>query len=289
MKYALIAMIAVYLVTFGCSPEAPEEHEKPVHSSAETAVPNENQTVIHEVQQVEVQTTAHTTETKPAEPVVTPAAEAEVVAEIDVLPETTPEAQNQWEAIAQSATATVLALMAEDSEEIAVKTPEAPVTVVLETAETKLPCGKAQATASHHKKAPCGKFLPKNEAAAPPCLRHKPQAEESGAPELDAAMQKMVDATNDMIVVTRQLAKATQQMLSASKSVAIEVIDTGKEILEAQKKTQPAEQTADANAPVEKALNDVVATVKDVVSATKEVIEATSEALSTAVDKEEKQ
>ena len=95
----------------------------------------------------------------------------------------------------------------------------------------------------------------------------------SGSPDLDAAMQKLANATNDMVAVTRQLVGATQEMLAASKKVAVEVIDSGKELLE-DKEAQAAAQAK------------LVEAVQDVVDATKEAYEATTEALSDAVQGE---
>ena len=268
MKYALIVMLAVYLLTFGCNPKT-EEEKTAGHETTEHAV----------VAEAPVAPAQLHVETKTDEPTIpeagpsnhwnvgtqkapAPPANVQVKTDEKAVPSEATAADDtnkQYKNIAQTAASTVLALMNDDSK-------GAPAPAKDEV--TVLPCGKAK---------PQG-------GAVPPCMKNgAPFAKQPAAPaedaELSQAMQKMVNATNDMATVTRQLVIATQQMLAASKEVAVEVIDTGKGVIETSK---PAVQ----NAINEK---EIIETVKEVVSATKEAFEATSKALSNAIEAKEAQ
>ena len=309
MKYALIVMVAVYLVTFGCNPKTEEENTTPQNKVEHEAI-TETPTAPAELTittQVAVQTTPEAgpanhdnvaTDKAPAAPanvVVTtekvdkeakPAAKehsaVEVKNALPVVEKATPAAENtettnsnQWKNIAQAAATTVLALMNDDQNTQPAQVAEAPavkkVAVKPATeAVTILPCGKKVSQVDTAKNYPCVKHSKK--VAQQPAV----PAEET---ELSEAMQKMVNATNDMVTVTRHLVIATQRMLAASKDVAVEVIDTGKDAIE---NSKPAVQ----NAVNEK---EIIETVKEVLAATREAYEATSEALSNAIEAQEAQ
>lgn len=251
MKYALIVMCVVYLVTFGCNPKT-EEKDVTTHDEVENAV-------VTEVPAPPAQLTATTTQAGQTTPEAgpdnkwntaghkTPAVPAAVQLDekkSDAAVTTETEQSDQWKDIAQSAANTLLALMNDDqSKQIK---PAQPTKKSVETTETTTILPDAE-------------DMVQNEAAEA---------------ELSEAMEKMVDATNHMVTVTRQLVLATQHMLKASKEVAVEVIDTGKEAIET---SQPALQDA-----VDE--SEIIETVKEVVSATKEAFEATSEAFSNALE-----
>lgn len=312
MKYALIVMLAVYLLTFGCNPKT-EEEKTEGHDKIEHVVVTESPIAPVQVTvetKAAVQTTPEAgpgnqlktgTQKAPAPPTnvhikigpetvmnslvpetQTAAQAAEKV--ITTEPTATDDANNQWEKIAQSAASTVLALMKNEGKEPVdpANVEEASVTneEVDEHAQVAVEPAKDKTAVL-----PCGIERTQDSAAQhPPCIKHcatgaKPPAAPTEDAELSEAMQKMVNATNNMVTVTRQLVIATQQMLTASKEVAVEVIDTGKETIETSK---PAVQ----NTVNEK---EIIETVKEVVSATIEAFEATSESLSNALEAKEAQ
>ena len=266
MKYALIVMLVVYLVTFGCNPKTEEENTAPHDQSEKTSV--ETPAVAAPAPPVNVQINA---ESK--------AVEVKQVPEITQVPapgqkevpaesKGEEELNNQWKVIAQSAATTVLALMNEDD---TTAEPTQPATTVEEKIEvpedktTVLPCGK--------------QIVQEDGAKHPPCIKHgatntKQPAALPENTQLSEAMQNMVNATNDMVAVTRQLVITTQQMLAASKEVAVEVIDAGKEAMET---SQPKVETGVNE-------KEIIESVKEVVSATKEAFDATSAALSNALE-----
>lgn len=296
MKYALIVMAAVYLVTFGCNPKTEEEHttsQNKVEHEAITEAPTAPAELTITTQ-VAVQTTPETVAadhdkvtadkapTAPANVVLTtekPHKEAKPVAkELSAVEDAEADKSEQWKIIAQTAATTVLALMNDDPNTQPAPVAEAPavkkVAVKPATeAVTVLPCGKKVSQVATAKNYPCVKHGKK--IAQQPAISPVP-AEET---ELSEAMQKMVNATNDMVAITRHLVIATQQMLAASKDVAIEVIDSGKDAIE---KSKPAVQNAVSE-------TEIIETVKEVLSATKEAYDATAEALSNAIEAKEAQ
>ncbi len=180
MKYAFIALIAIYLFSYGCIPDTPE---KPKASHEQTAtVTAEN---------------SHASE---------PVAVSE-------------QEQQQQE----SATDDV----------VIIETTEGPADVAEEATEEQLvepemvvmPCGRQMALADIPPDAPC--------LNGQPMGIQGPVATDDKHKDVLAAMQKVVDATNDMVMVTRQLVIATQEMLNASNAAAV--------------KAAPAEEPAPAN------------------------------------------
>ncbi len=285
MKYALIAMVAFYLVTFGCNPKTEEEgttsHDTVEHTAVAEAptVPGNLTVETHTATQTthqaapsnQLETTTHKAPAAPADVQITTENVKSAAA-----PEKAEEKNDQWKIIAQSAATTVLALMNEE--------PKSKPALVVETPAAIKDAVKSPKASESITTLPCGKKVSQDVAAKySPCAKHRrptPQtAVPTEEPELSEAMQKMVNATNDMVSVTRQLVMATQQMLAASKEVAVEVIDTGKDALE---NAKPAVQ----NAINEK---EIIETVKEVVAATKEAFEATSEALSEALEAQKTQ
>jgi hypothetical protein len=226
MKYAFIALIALYLIIYGCSPDnsekATDSHENTAPATMEhpprgesVAIPEDR----HDPADAAEQTTG--------------------VEENAVVP----------------------------AEEAHSGTEQQPAEVA-ESQQVVMPCGRTMDLAD----------VPENA----PCLNQQSQgADTDNSQDLAAALQKMVDTTNDMVLVTRQLAIATQEMLNASKGVAEEVIDMGNEIMEAEKEKQPVEQSIEGREPAATPEKDVIKTMQDVVSAAGEVVKSTNEALAT--------
>ena len=203
MKYAFIALIAIYLVTYGCSPDNSEK----ATDSHESTAPATLETPKESVQPVEV-------------------VAVEVVAVEVVAVETAEQAQPVVE---QQQVAPVVEQRVVVEKQTVTK--EEQPAVVAESEQVVMPCGRTMARAD----------IPKNA----PCLKLQPQGMQDTADheqDLSAAIQRMVETTNDMVLATKQLVIATQAMLNAGKGVAVEVLDTGKEIMEVPEGTQPVEE-----------------------------------------------
>lgn len=221
MKYAYIAMVVIYLITFGCNPDKAEKttesHGSATPATVEQPHQEEAPAVVHQQEQVE-QGHVEQQKTADTEHMEVAAAEHKAAAVEGVEQPTTEELapENQWETIAKSAGVTVAALMNEDSqpteEKVAVEEKQAVKTA--DSEQVVMPCGKMMAKKDIPAGAPCGAM--------------QAQAPADGSQDLTAAMQKIVEATNEMVMVTRQLVIATQEMLNASKEAAVETTGTDK-------------------------------------------------------------
>jgi len=191
MKYAFIILIAVYLVAYGCSPEKSDENSTGHEKSATTSVEQQHQE---------------------------PATEVEAM-----VPETTEQVEETTQTTVEEQAITEPAPVNETVENESVEQPE-------EVAAAPTKSDEQQATAL-----PCGRTLTNEEMAeqtSPPCAQalartsgtpDKP--DNKPAPDVSAALQEMVDATNDMVMVTRQLVIATQAMIDATQNAAPETAE----------------------------------------------------------------
>ena len=240
MKYAFIALIAIYLVVYGCSPDssekatdshettAPATLEKP-HQAAEVAAvpadPHEPDAAAHAEQQTAdaVKDAVVEEPAAAAEVVEEPAAAAEVAEKPAAAAEVVEEPAAAAEVVEEPA---VAAETAEQAQPVVEKQQPA------EVAKPQLvvmPCGRTMARADVPKNAPCLK-LPAQTAAVADTKQ-----------DINAALQRMLETTNDMVLATQQLVIATQQMLNASK-----------EIIETPEETQPVEQAVEGQGPAAK-------------------------------------
>jgi ribonuclease E len=248
MKYAFIALIAIYLVVYGCSPDssekatdnhettAPATLEKP-HQAAEVAAvpadPHEPDAAAHAEQQTadavkdavveEPAAAAEVVEEPAAAEVVEEPAAAEVVEEPAAAAEVVEEPAAAAEVVEEPA---VAAETAEQAQPVVEKQQPA------EVAKPQLvvmPCGRTMARANIPKNAPCLKQPAQTAAVA------------DTKQDINAALQRMLETTNDMVLATQQLVIATQQMLNASK-----------EIIETPEETQPVEQAVEGQGPAAK-------------------------------------
>jgi hypothetical protein len=181
MKYAFIALIAIYLVTYGCSSD---NSEKATDSHETTA------TTSHEAQESEMAAApadldepavpAHDEHQFPAKNLETPVAVEEPAAVTELT-------EQPAEAVA-----------VEPAEE----TPAVEQRVVADSEMVVMPCGRTMARAD----------IPENA----PCLGQQPQAklETAAEPDLEAAILKLAETTNDMIQATNQLIDATNRAIS---------------------------------------------------------------------------
>ncbi len=174
MKYAFIALIALYLIIYGCSPDSSEKAKKTHEPAAQTAVKDSH-------------------ESKKA---------------VAAIEHQQPEQAVQQEAKKVQPNIEAPAVIMEQP--VVIEQKAAPVT---EPEQVVLPCGRAMNRADIA-------------ANAPPCLKmHTPETIDTAAAagteqELEAALQKIVQTTNDMVLATRQLVIATQEVLKASKKPA---------------------------------------------------------------------
>ncbi len=183
MKYAFIALIAIYLIIYGCSPDSTEKAKKDHKETAQTTVKQS-----HDSEKAAV-AVEHQTPAVPAQKEQT---------EVVKTTEQPAEAANQTDPI------------------LSFKVVEqAPSEQAAEPQQVVLPCGRVVEKADIPENAPCLKMHP-------PVLQEPTAAAPAPAgteQELAAALQQMVKTTNDMVLATRQLVIATQEILNASKKV----------------------------------------------------------------------
>ena len=203
MKYAFIALIAIYLIIYGCSPDSSEKakksHEQAVQTTVQGSHDGEKAAVVAESQQ--------------------PAAAVQHDAKT-VAPEIAEQAQPNIEA--------PVVIMKQP-----VVTEQKPAKVT-ESEEVVLPCGQVVTrTDTADNAPPCLKMQ------APETLNTAAIADTEQ--ELTAALQKMVQTTNEMVLATKQLVIATQEILKASSKAAEKTQPTKQSPVEGQE-AAPAQQ-----------------------------------------------
>lgn len=209
MKYAFIALVVLYLITYGCSPDnsekATESHEQSVPAAVEHAPQSEMVAAPEQPQE--------TVAPVPAEQHA--AAPAEHAAAV----ETTPQPAEAVEQPAEVVDKTDPILNFKVVE-------QAPGEPVIEAEQVVMPCGKMMALSDIPENAPCLKpqWKATQDATVP---TEKTQ-------DLAVALQKMIDTTNEMMLATKQLVNATQKLLNAEQET--------QKSTEVQQETQPAKQ-----------------------------------------------
>jgi hypothetical protein len=210
MKYAFIALVVLYLITYGCSPDssekATESHEQTAPAAVEHAPQSEMVAAPEQLQEETVAPTA--TEQHAA----APAEPAEVV-----------EATQQPAEVVEQPTE-----VADETDPILnfKVVEEAPGEPVIEAEQVVMPCGKMMALSDIPENAPCLKPQWK----APQDTTEPTQKTK----DLAAALQRMIDTTNDMVLATKQLVDATQELLNSGTET--------KASPEAPQEEQPAKQ-----------------------------------------------
>jgi hypothetical protein len=196
MKYAFIALIAIYLVTYGCSSD---NSEKATDSHETTA------TTSHEAQESEMAAApadldepavpAHDEHQFPAKNLETPVAVEEPAAVTELT-------EQPAEAVAVEPAEETPAVEQRVVAETDPATKEAQPAEVADSEMVVMPCGRTMARAD----------IPENA----PCLGQQPQAklETAAEPDLEAAILKLAETTNDMIQATNQLIDATNRAIS---------------------------------------------------------------------------
>ncbi len=230
MKYAFIVMIAVYLITYGCSSDEPKK---------DTKAPQKVETITVDKTEHVAPKTAVDQPAKPAgeQPAVRQQAENLAANQTQPAPDQ-PQAEQQ-----------------PMEQEMLFANPEDLVV---------MPCGRVFVRQQMPCDMPCMKMpqeedpMVQDEPAMPhmmPQGHHMPEMMQVPPPvpppasqdELAAALQKMVEATNEMVMVTRQMVMATEEMLRAARGTAGEMIDKGKKTPEGKKPeaAEPPAQPAD--------------------------------------------
>lgn len=242
MKYAVIILVALYLVIYGCSPDktekATESHEQTVTTAKELTPVKEPVTAQEEHQEQhqaaeaaqpteEVEHTVTVVAEQAAEAVEHTAEAAEHAGKVvehvtEVVEQTVEAAAKPSEEVEQPAD--VSEQPAEVAEQDAATAKQAPEILSVAKAEgtqpvvqedepqmVVMPCGRKMAMADVPPNAPCLRMQ-----------RLAPQQQEPTDREevLAEALQNMVDATNEMILATRELVIATQDLLDADKEAA---------------------------------------------------------------------
>lgn len=192
MKYAFIALVVFYLITYGCSPDnsekATESHEQTAPAAVEHAPQSE----------------------KVAVPEQHAAAPAEHAAGVEATQQPAEVVEPPAEVIQQPA-------------EVVEQAPGEPT---IEAKQVIMPCGKMMALADITENTPCLKPHWKAPLdATEPTQKTK---------DLAAALQRMIDTTNDMVLATKQLVDATQELLNSGKET--------QERTEVPQETPPAKQ-----------------------------------------------
>jgi len=202
MKYAFIALITLYLIIYGCSPDSPEK------------------------------TTESHEQTTPA--AVQQAPQSEAVAVPEQPQETVAPAPAEQHAAAVEATQQP-AEVTEQPVEVVDKTDpilnfkvveQAPGEPAIQAEQVVMPCGKMMALTDIPENAPCLKpHWQATQGATEPTEKTQ---------DLATALQRMIDTTNEMVLATKQLVNATEQLLNAEKET--------QQSTEVQQETPPAKQ-----------------------------------------------
>lgn len=190
MKYAFIALIAIYLVTYGCSPDSSEKatdsHDKTAPVTLEK--PHEAEMVAAPADLHESAAPAHDEHQFPAKNLETP-----VVVE-EPVEATQPVVEEQQDALVVEQQVIVETQPASKEEQPA---------EVADSEMVVMPCGKKMAQADAPENAPCLK-------------QQQPTQQEPAAtePDLEAAILKLAEQTSEMIKATNQLIDATNKAIS---------------------------------------------------------------------------
>ncbi|GEM_PF-1788891 len=269
MKYAFIALIACYLLVYGCGPDNSKKtevkKEQAVHSTVEKP-------------------TQPTQATQPQE-----TAKQPVAAAVDATPQP----------IQQGA----IELTQPDEENIVVmpcgcmfiKHPMPANAPYVKNApcvqQQAPPCPmmgeKQPATDEELIMMPCGRVFVKQPMPVDGLDLERPLQMEEPEEDLAGAVQRMAEATNDMVLVTKQLVVATQEMLKATKGAASEGANTNRENNRQTEQTnQSPWQAAIAAAKNQSAdkEQEAVNAMKDAVIATQKAIDAMNQTVPKTVD-----
>jgi hypothetical protein len=215
MKYALIAMVVIYLITFGCSPDeekkAADSHKEATHTAVEAAPQNETAPAVAEHKEEAVHAAAEQQGESDGDhqaPVAEEQAPAAEAAQDQHAAASKPEEESAGDAAVKAEEPTAEQPAAEEKAEepAEVAAADEPAAAVAEEEVVTMPCGQVIAR----------KDIP----AGAPCLNYTAQGAVPTSEELNAAMLRMVEATNNMVKVTQQMVIATQEMLNVSKAAS---------------------------------------------------------------------
>ncbi len=310
MKYAFIALIACYLLVYGCGPDNSKKAEDQKGQAGQITVEKPLQPPLPATESKETvkQPVAAAVETlQPAQQIAT------------VPPSQSATGANQQEAPAAEKQKTVEqatqelqspSIMAEqqqgaveltqpDEENIVItpcgrmfikhrvpanapclkqQVPPCPMVDEKQPAITEelvmMPCGRVVVRQSIPDDDPDLEMMQQTET--PGQVDVRPQIIEESEEDLSTAVEKMVEATNDMVLVTKQLVTATQEMLRATKGTITEAAKTNREnppaaAVGSQKQTAVGER-------------EVINAMQGAVIATQKAIEVMNQAAPKALD-----
>lgn len=310
MKYAFIALIACYLLVYGCGPDTSKKteakKEQAVHSTVEkptqpTAAGPPQETIKQPVAAAVSETPQATpqvaTATPSAQPMLGASPQPPVVTEEQKTSETGQVQQPPCPMMTQRQGA--VELTQPDEENIVVM--PCGCMFIKHTVPANSPCVKQLTPPCPMKEAkqpttedeliimPCGRVMvrppmpptdgPGSEQPMqmePPCQdQNQAQAAEESEADLTSAVQKMVEATNDMLLVTKQLVVATQEMTKMTRGATSEGVNIQKETPPVEQPSQAAQQGATGT---ERQLSakeqEMVNVMKDAVMASQKAIDA---------------
>lgn len=214
MKYAFIVLIALYLVTYGCSSD---DSEKATDSHTAPATLEKPQ----EAEMVAAPAEVHDS----AEPALDehqfPAKNLEQAVVVEELTEETEVTEQPAEVTEQPAEVAAVE-PDEAAQPVAEKQEEAPVVeqrVIVETQPASKEEQPAEVVDSEMVVMPCGRKMAKSDIPEnAPCLKPQQEAKQEAAatePDLEAAILKLAETTNAMIQATNQLIEATNRAIYA--------------------------------------------------------------------------
>lgn len=288
MKYAFIVLVACYLLVWGCGPDnskkADEQKSQVTQSKVEkTPAPAPTPEAAKPTPLPEKPAVAAATKAQEQPP---PAPEQAAATPVTPSPAPAQPAQIEKAPMPCDMTAKHPAPVAETEEQQLVTLPcgmVVPKEMIPADApcfHAKIPCpmmhGRQNPPVDEMASMPCGR----------PCFRHPAlpmghpdiygqergqlpepltDAEDEPAQDLAAAMQKMVETTNDMVVVTRQLVVATQEMVRATQDAAYHV--------------QQPQTVAPVQVEPEPTKHDATSAMHEAVLATQKALEALNQVL----------
>jgi hypothetical protein len=309
MKYAFIALIACYLLVYGCGPDnsqkTDDKKDQAIHSTTKTPSPPAQPT----------QAAPPPPQDSGSQPVVknvTLPQPAQPQAEVSQQPPVTAPEQKTGET-AERVQQHPCNMMVQQQGAVELTQPDEENIVVM-------PCGCMFVKHKAANTAPCLKLrLPpcpmmgenqsedEEDLIMMPCGRvfarpprsdedpdldqsqmtetpgqdaTQPQGTEESQEDLTSAVRRMVETTNDMVLVTKELVLATQEMLKATKGAANKVADASTENLQNGQPVQTTRQEAVAGVKKQPATREeeVTNAMKDAVIATQKALEAMNQA-----------
>lgn len=289
MKYAVIVLVACYLLVWGCGPDNTKKNEEQktqaTHSKVEPAptpaqvvappapAPVPEKTAVAAADKAKEQPAAAEKAAPPSPASVPPVQEQAVEPQKMTMPGDMAAKHAPPVPVEEEQLVTLPCGHVVPRNQLP---PDAPC---LQAAPVPCPMmhGRQQGPADEVVVLPCGRPCFRHPALPPghpeidhPDFRRQPEplseSDEEPSEDLAGAMQRMVEATNDMVVVTRQLVVATQEMVRATQDAAYQL-------------QQPQIAPPVMDKVEEPTKDDATATMREAVGATQKALEALNQVL----------